>query len=72
MPVLGENAKLDLRVNFYNLFNQLNFIPLGPQNIGTIQLTPGPGGTGYQRDGKLVQTAPSHQAPITVPWGPRH
>ncbi|HTC67238.1 MAG TPA: TonB-dependent receptor [Candidatus Acidoferrum sp.] len=45
LPVLGENAKLDLRVNFYNLFNQLNFIPLGPQNIGTIQLTPGPGGT---------------------------
>jgi hypothetical protein len=45
LPVLGENAKIDLRANFYNLFNQLNFIPLGPQNIGTIQLTPGPGGT---------------------------
>jgi hypothetical protein len=36
MRVLGENARLDLRANFYNLFNQLNLTPLGPQNIGTI------------------------------------
>ena len=44
LPVLGENAKIEIRGNFYNLFNQLNFTPLGPQNIGTIQLTTGPGG----------------------------
>jgi hypothetical protein len=44
LPVLGENAKFDLRVNFYNLFNQLNFVPFGPQNIGTIVVTPATGG----------------------------
>jgi hypothetical protein len=44
LPVLGENAKLDFRVNFYNLFNQLNFVPFGPQNIGTIVVTPAKGG----------------------------
>jgi hypothetical protein len=44
LPVLGENAKFDLRVNFYNLFNQLNFVPFGPQNIGTIVVTPASGG----------------------------
>jgi hypothetical protein len=44
LPVLGENAKFDLRVNFYNLFNQLNFVPLSPQNIGTIVVTPAAGG----------------------------
>ena len=36
LPVLGENAKLDFRANFYNLFNQLNLTPLGSQAIGTI------------------------------------
>ncbi|HWZ99727.1 MAG TPA: TonB-dependent receptor [Candidatus Dormibacteraeota bacterium] len=45
MPVLGENAKLDLRANFYNLFNQLNLTPFGPQQIGTITVTPASGGT---------------------------
>src|SRR4029077_2223031 len=44
LPVLGENAKFDLRVNFYNLFNQLNFEPFGPQNIGTLVVTPAAGG----------------------------
>lgn len=24
MPVLGEGAKLEIRANFYNLFNKLN------------------------------------------------
>jgi hypothetical protein len=43
MRVLGENAKLDLRANFYNLFNQLNFVPFGPQNIGTIVVNPATG-----------------------------
>jgi hypothetical protein len=38
LPVLGENAKLDFRANFYNLFNQLNLVPLGAQQIGNIQL----------------------------------
>jgi Carboxypeptidase regulatory-like domain/TonB dependent receptor len=45
LPVLGENAKLDLRANFYNLFNQLNFVPFGAQNIGTITVTPANGTT---------------------------
>jgi hypothetical protein len=40
MRVLGENAKIDIRANFYNLFNQLNLTPLGNQNIGTIQVNP--------------------------------
>jgi hypothetical protein len=40
MRVLGENAKLDFRANFYNLFNQLNLTPLGSQQIGTIQVDP--------------------------------
>jgi Carboxypeptidase regulatory-like domain/TonB dependent receptor len=44
LPILGENAKLDFRANFYNIFNQLNFTPLNDQTIGTIQLTPN--GTG--------------------------
>lgn len=45
MPVLGDNAKLEIRGNFYNLFNQLNFTPFGPQQIGTINVTPASGGT---------------------------
>jgi hypothetical protein len=40
LPVLGENAKLDIRANFYNLFNQLNLTPLGSQSVGTIQVNP--------------------------------
>jgi hypothetical protein len=40
LPVLGENAKLDFRANFYNLFNQLNLTPLGSQAIGTIVVDP--------------------------------
>ena len=40
MRILGENAKLDFRANFYNLFNQLNLTPLGAQNIGTIVVDP--------------------------------
>jgi hypothetical protein len=36
--VLGENAKLEIRANFYNLFNQVNLGALGTQQIGTIQL----------------------------------
>jgi len=40
MPVLGEKAKIDIRANFYNLFNQLNLTPLGPQQVGTIVVNP--------------------------------
>ncbi|HKS82849.1 MAG TPA: TonB-dependent receptor [Candidatus Acidoferrales bacterium] len=40
MPVLGEGSKLDVRFNFYNLFNQVNLAPLGSQFIGLIQLDP--------------------------------
>lgn len=32
MPVLGENAKLEFRVDAYNLFNNLNFNPLSISN----------------------------------------
>ena len=38
MKVIGENAKLDMRLNFYNLLNQVNLAPIGNQPIGTIQL----------------------------------
>ena len=44
LPILGENAKIDIRGNFYNLFNQLNFVPFNNQQIGTIVVTPGVGG----------------------------
>ena len=37
--VIGENAKLEIRANFYNLFNQVNLGPLGNQTIGNIALT---------------------------------
>jgi hypothetical protein len=40
LRVLGENAKLEFRANFYNLFNQLNLVPLGAQQIGNIQVDP--------------------------------
>jgi hypothetical protein len=40
MPVLGEKAKLDIRANFYNLFNQVNFAALPNQTIGTLQVFP--------------------------------
>jgi hypothetical protein len=36
--VIGENAKLEIRANFYNLFNQVNLGPLGNQTIGNIIL----------------------------------
>ena len=41
-PVLGENAKLELRIDAYNLFNNLNLNPnqisnnIGNSNFGTI------------------------------------
>lgn len=39
MPVLGENAKIDIRANFYNIFNQTNFIPFvnGNNQLGNTQ-----------------------------------
>jgi multidrug efflux pump subunit AcrB len=42
VPVLGENAKIELRVDAYNLFNNLNLDPnrisnnVGSSNFGTI------------------------------------
>ncbi|MGA2814441.1 MAG: carboxypeptidase regulatory-like domain-containing protein, partial [Candidatus Acidiferrum sp.] len=45
LPIFGENAKFDFRASFYNLFNQLNFNAFGPQEIGTITVTPAHGGT---------------------------
>jgi hypothetical protein len=42
MPVLGENAKIELRVDAYNLFNNLNLNPnaisnnIANGNFGTI------------------------------------
>lgn len=54
MPVLGENSKFEIRVNFYNILNQVDLVPLGSQFIGNIQLNPngtqtnptsGPGGS---------------------------
>jgi hypothetical protein len=40
MPVLGENAKIDIRANFYNIFNQLNFMPFfdGNTTLGNRQV----------------------------------
>jgi hypothetical protein len=39
MRFLGENAGLEIRANFYNLFNQLNISPLGNgQQIGLITI----------------------------------
>jgi hypothetical protein len=41
-PVLGENAKIELRMDVYNVFNNLNFNPnniqtnIGSANFGTI------------------------------------
>ena len=41
-PVLGENARIELRVDAYNLFNNLNLNPnqisnnIGSSNFGTI------------------------------------
>ncbi|MFZ3330696.1 MAG: TonB-dependent receptor [Candidatus Acidiferrales bacterium] len=38
--VIGENARLEIRANFYNLFNQVNLGSLNPtQTIGNIILT---------------------------------
>ncbi|MGC1169214.1 MAG: carboxypeptidase-like regulatory domain-containing protein [Candidatus Acidiferrales bacterium] len=37
--VIGEHAQLEIRANFYNLFNQVNLGPLGNQTIGNIALT---------------------------------
>jgi hypothetical protein len=54
--VFGENAKLEIMANFYNLFNQINLTPLPSQTIGVITLnpngtqtnpTPGPNGTNF-------------------------
>ena len=38
MPVLGEGAKIDLRLNIYNLLNEVNLGAIGNQQIGTINL----------------------------------
>ena len=35
---MGENGALEIRANFFNLFNQLNLAPFGSQAIGTIQI----------------------------------
>lgn len=44
LPILGENGKFDFRANFYNLVNQINFVPFNDQTIGTIVVTPAHGG----------------------------
>jgi hypothetical protein len=36
MPVLGENAKLEIRSNFYNIFNKLNLAPYGFDSSSTV------------------------------------
>src|SRR5262249_52121335 len=38
MRVLGENARIDIRANFYNIFNQTNLVPFrdSQQTIGTL------------------------------------
>jgi len=37
MKIIGENAKLSVHANFYNLFNTLNLSPIsGPQHLGDI------------------------------------
>jgi hypothetical protein len=33
-PVLGENARIEFRANFFNLFNKLNLTMSGPNNPG--------------------------------------
>ena len=38
-PVLGENANIEIRANFYNFLNQTNLTPFGSQQIGTINVT---------------------------------
>ncbi len=40
MKFFGENANLEIRANFYNLFNQLNFQAIGNQQIGVITVDP--------------------------------
>jgi hypothetical protein len=35
MPVLGENGKIEFRVDAYNLFNNLNFSPSGQSGTGS-------------------------------------
>ena len=36
--IIGEAAKLEFRLNFYNLLNETDLAPIGSQQIGTIQL----------------------------------
>ena len=43
MKLIGEDAKLEIRFSFYNLFNQTNLSPIGDQQIGTIYLDYGTG-----------------------------
>jgi Carboxypeptidase regulatory-like domain len=39
MRIIGENARIEVRMNFYNLLNEINLGPIGgTQTIGTIQL----------------------------------
>jgi hypothetical protein len=43
MPVpffRGENAKLDLRANFFNLFNKLNLMPFAKNDPSTSLNSP--------------------------------
>ena len=42
MPVLGENAKLEFRMDAYNLFNNLNFNPTSISNNIGCKAIPGP------------------------------
>lgn len=36
LPILGESTMLDLQANFYNIFNQLDLLPLGFYSSGTF------------------------------------
>jgi hypothetical protein len=40
MRLLGDNARLEIRADFYNLFNKVNLTPFPNQTIGTITLNP--------------------------------
>jgi Carboxypeptidase regulatory-like domain/TonB dependent receptor len=37
--LLGEDANIEIRANFYNFLNQTNLTPFGSQQVGTINVT---------------------------------
>ena len=55
LPAIGEGARLELRANFFNIFNQLNLAPIGFGDPGTDVNSPNFGRSSSGLSGRVIE-----------------